>query len=61
MGIAVNFPEDVNVAELHWEYLEVTEAVAEIEDERVILGDTDDVAVLVCVLETRIEPETVAV
>ena len=61
MGIAVNFPEDVNVAELHSEYLAVTEAVAEIVDERVILGDTEDVAVLVCVFETRIEPDTVAV
>ena len=61
MGIAVNFPEDVNVAVLHWEYLAVTEAVAEIVDDRVTLGDTEDVAVLVCVFETRIEPDTVAV
>ena len=60
-GIEVNFPEDVNVAVLHSEYLAVLECVGEGESDRVPLDDADDVGVFVCVFETCIEPETVAV
>jgi septum formation topological specificity factor MinE len=61
MGIDVNFPDDVNVAELHDEIIAVLEAVAEIDADLVTIDDADDVAVCVCVLETCIEDVTVAV
>jgi len=61
MGIDVNFPDDVIVAELHSEYLAVFETVDEVDDEPVTLDETDDVDVCVCVLETCIEDVTVAV
>jgi NADPH-dependent glutamate synthase beta subunit-like oxidoreductase len=44
-GIDVNFADDVNVAELHAEFLEVLECVGEDETERVPLDDTEDVGV----------------
>ena len=60
-GIDVNFPDDVNVAELHAEILEVLECVGEGESDLVPLDDAEDVDVCVCVFETCIEPEAVAV
>ena len=60
-GIDVNFAEDVNVAELHSEFLEVLECVGEDETDRVPLDDADDVDVCVCVFETCIEDDPVAV
>lgn len=51
----------MNVAELHAEVIEVLECVGEDETERVPLGDPDDVDVCVCVFETCIEEDTVAV
>ena len=61
IGIDVNCAEAVNVAELHAEIIELLECVGEGEAERVPLDDADDVGVWVSVLETRIDPETVAV
>ena len=61
MGIGVNFADDVNVAELHAEIIEVLEAVGEIDADLVTLDDTEEVDVCVGVLETCIEDETVAV
>lgn len=57
----MDFPDDVNVAELHAVILEVLECVGEGESERVNLDETVDVGVCVCVLETCIDDETVAV
>jgi hypothetical protein len=44
-GIDVNFPDDVNVAELHAEVIEVLECVDEGESDLVNLDDSDDVGV----------------
>lgn len=60
-GIDVNFPDDDTVREFHTEYVAVTDEVDVIEDVRVIFELTVDVGVTVCVFETCIEPETVAV
>ena len=60
-GIDVNFADDVNVAELHAEIIEVLECVGVDESDRVPLDDAEDVGVWVCVLETCIEEVTVAV
>ena len=57
----MNFPDDVNVAELHAEIIEVLECVDEGESDLVNLDDSDDVGVCVCVFETCIEDEVVAV
>ena len=60
-GIGVDFADDVNVAELHAEIIEVLECVGEGESDLVPLDDAEDVDVCVCVLETCIEDVTVAV
>jgi len=57
----VNFPDDVNVTELHADIIELLECVGEGETDHVPLDDADEVGVCVCVLETCIDPETVAV
>ncbi len=57
----MNFPDDVNVAELHAEIIEVLEFVAEGESDRVSLDEAEEVGVIVCVLETCIEDDPVTV
>jgi len=44
-GIDVNFADDVNVAELHAEIIEVLEFVGVGESDRVPLDDAEDVGV----------------
>lgn len=60
-GIDVNFPDDDTVREFHTEYVAVTDEVAEIDDDRVVLDEAVELPVLVFVLEPLIEAETVAV